>query len=558
MTDNEQIFHDFTIDPYLFYEAIENSTDDYIYIVDMTRDISIISKNMLHDFDLPGRKVHGLVPLWGELVHEKDRQRYFDSIEKMLNKETDEHNVEYQIRNRKNEYVWVICRGLLKRDQKGNPLFFAGVVTNLGSKGKIDYITGLFAQRECEKLITRLIQNECHPGGILLLGLDDFSRINALNDHIFGNTVLRQFAQTILRFLPPDADLFRFDGDEFAIVYKNASGQDLYQLYQKIHAYANRRQITDGISYFCTVSGGIAMIGADGDNYLDLIKFAASALEVSKQKGKNTCTFFSPDLIKAKLRTLEITNQLQLSIMNHMEHFHMVYQPLISNDTLAVGGAEALLRWSSETYGSVSPIEFIPVLESDGLIVPVGKWVLEQAVKTCKEWISYAPDFVMNINISYLQMLDVSFLSYIRDLLTQYQLEPRHIVLELTESYFVTDMEALKYTFAQLRNEHIKIAMDDFGTGYSSLGMLAQSPADIVKIDRIFISAINREVFNYSFISAVIQLCHSVDIQVCVEGIEYPEELETIRSIHPDSIQGFYFSKPISASDFKKRYWENH
>ena len=558
MTDNEQIFHDFTIDPYLFYEAIENSTDDYIYIVDMTRDISLISKNMLHDFDLPGRKVHGLVPLWGELVHEKDRQRYFDSIEKMLNKETDEHNVEYQIRNRKNEYVWVICRGLLKRDQKGNPLIFAGVVTNLGSKGKIDYITGLFAQRECEKLITRLIQNECHPGGILLLGLDDFSRINALNDHIFGNTVLRQFAQTILRFLPPDADLFRFDGDEFAIVYKNASGQDLYQLYQKIHAYANRRQIADGISYFCTVSGGIAMIGADGDNYLDLIKFAASALEVSKQKGKNTCTFFFFFLIKAKLRTLEITNQLQLSIMNHMEHFHMVYQPLISNDTLAVGGAEALLRWSSETYGSVSPIEFIPVLESGGLIVPVGKWVLEQAVKTCKEWISYAPDFVMNINISYLQMLDVSFLSYIRDLLTQYQLEPRHIVLELTESYFVTDMEALKYTFAQLRNEHIKIAMDDFGTGYSSLGMLAQSPADIVKIDRIFISAINREVFNYSFISAVIQLCHSVDIQVCVEGIEYPEELETIRSIHPDSIQGFYFSKPISASDFKKRYWENH
>lgn len=119
----------------------------------------------------------------------------------------------------------------------------------------------------------------------------------------------------------------------------------------------------------------------------------------------------------------------------------------------------------------------------------------------------------MNINISYLQMLDTSFLQYIRDLLIKYQLDPRHIVLELTESYFVTDMEALKNTFAQLRKEQIKIAMDDFGTGYSSLGMLAQSPADIVKIDRIFISAINREVFNYSFINAVIQLCHSVNIR---------------------------------------------
>lgn len=557
MADNEQIFHDFTIDPYLFYEAIENSTDDYIYIVDMIRDISLISENMLQDFDLPGRKVPGLVPLWGELVHEKDRQRYFDSIEKMLEGETDEHNVEYQIRNRKNEYMWVVCRGLLKRDQNGNPIFFAGVVTNLGSKGKIDYITGLFAQKECEKLITELIAAETNPGGILLLGLDDFSRINALNDHIFGNTVLRQFAQTILQFLPANADLFRYDGDEFAIVYKNASGQELYQLYQKIHAYANRRQITDGISYFCTVSAGITMIGTDGDNYLDLIKFAASALEASKQNGKNTCTFFSPDLIKSKLRTLEITNQLQLDIMNQMDHFHMVYQPLISNDTLEVGGAEALLRWTSEIYGPVGPMEFIPVLESSGLIVPVGKWVLEQAVKTCKEWITHAPDFVMNINISYLQMLDASFLQYIRDLLIKHQLEPRHIVLELTESYFVTDMEALKNTFSQLRKEQIKIAMDDFGTGYSSLGMLAQSPADIVKIDRIFISAINREVFNYSFINAVIQLCHSVDIQVCVEGIEYPEELETIRSIHPDSIQGFYFSKPISAKDFEHRYWGN-
>lgn len=557
MTENEQIFQDFTIDPYLFYEAIENSTDDYIYIVDMIRDISLISENMLRDFDLPGRKVPGLVPLWGELVHEKDRQRYYDSITKMLDGETDEHNVEYQIRNRKNEYMWVVCRGLLKRDQDGTPIFFAGVVTNLGSKGKMDYITGLFAQKECEKLITGLIATENNPGGILLLGLDDFSRINALNDHIFGNTVLRQFAQTILQFLPPNADLFRFDGDEFAIVFKNASGEELYQLYQKIHAYANRRQIADGISYFCTVSAGITMIGADGDNYLDLIKFAASALEASKQNGKNTCTFFSPELIKSKLRTLEITNQLQLSIMNHMEHFHMVYQPLISNDTLEVGGAEALLRWTSEIHGPVSPMEFIPVLESSGLIIPVGKWVLEQAIQTCKEWITYAPDFVMNINISYLQMLDASFLEHIRELLKKYQLAPRHIVLELTESYFVTDMEALKNTFAQLRKEQIKIAMDDFGTGYSSLGMLAQSPADIVKIDRIFISAINREVFNYSFINAVIQLCHSVDIKVCVEGIEYPEELETIRSIHPDSIQGFYFSKPISAADFKDRYWGN-
>lgn len=550
--ESDNLFGDFEIDPYLFYDAIVKSTDDYIYVIDMKTDKALISENMWKDFELPGRIVEGLVEVWGKLILDRDKQRYYDSIQVMLEGKTDEHHVEYQIRNRKEEYVWVTCRGILKYDQQGEPLMFAGVVTNLGIKGKIDPITGLFTQSECSKIVTRYLEQEEACGGVLLLGLDDFSRINALHDHIFGNGVLRQFAQTVQRYLPETAQIFRFDGDEFAIVYMDADRQKVYELYQKLYAYSNCRQTIDNTSYFCTVSAGIAMMNEDADNYLDLIKYAASALEASKHKGKNTVTFFSPDLIQGKLKRMELGNLLRSSVMNGMKNFEVYYQPLVDAKDMKTKGAEALLRWKCDEFGSVGPNIFIPLLESSGLINQVGLWVFEEAVKMCGQWISLYSEFVMNVNISYLQMLDRDFVDNIADILKKHGLEPRHIVLELTESYFVTDMSALKEVFGQLRAIGIRIAMDDFGTGYSSLGLLSQSPADIVKIDRLFIRMIHENDFHLQFISSVIMLCHSVGISVTVEGVENEDEMNIVRSIEADCLQGFYFSKPVPAKQFEE------
>lgn len=556
MDQVEKIIHDFQVDPYLLYDAIVTSTDDYIYVVDMAQDLALVTENMWEDFDLPGRLVPGLVPAWGALVHPKDRERFFDSIRRMMAGETDEHNIEYQVCNRKGEYLWLSCRGRLKRAPSGAPILFAGVVTNLGSKGKIDHTTGLFTQRECEKRFNRLLeQGGGKKCGILLLGLDNFTQINDLNDHIFGDTVLRQFAQSVQRYLPPEAEIFRFDGDEFAVLYQGAGEQDIWELYRKLHLYANRRQEVDGVSYFCTVSGGIALLGRDSDNYLDLIKYASSALDVSKDRGKNTCTAFTPEILRTRLRSLELSNQLQISVAAGMRGFQLYFQPLARAGDLTIDGAEALLRWSGEGFGEVSPVEFIPILESSGLILTVGSWILDQACRRCAEWLEFCPDLVVNINISYLQMVEADFLNQVRGVLKRYGLEGRHVVLELTESYFVTDMEVLKDTFRSLREMGVRIAMDDFGTGYSSLGMLAQSPADVVKIDRAFIAAINANDFNRSFIGAVIQLCHSVGIKVCVEGVEDAGELDTVRSLCADSIQGFYISRPVPASEFEARYW---
>lgn len=557
MKPTQRIPDSFHIDINAFYNAIVSSTEDYIYIVDMDTDLSLVSENMARDFTLPGRLVPGLIPRWGDLIHEKDKKRYYDSIQEMLSGETDIHNVEYQVLNKKNEYVWVCCRGLLSRREDGTPSMFAGVVTPVGSKGKLDKTTGLFTQEECRNRVENFLDIGNTDGGLLLLGIDDFKRINNLRNHIFGDLVLRKVAQDIQHMLPPKAEVFRFDGDEGAVFYPNATLDDMYALYSRIHIYANQEHEIDGVSYYCTLSGGIAMLGQDADNYLDLIKYAMSALEASKKKGKNMCTAYTSELLNSNLHIMELTNELQRCVINNMEGFSVVYQPLASSEDLVLTGAEALLRWSSPTIESGGPAEFVPLLESSGNIVPVGRWVLEQAFSTCKRWIAYCPDFIMHINVSYLQIVEPDFIPYIQELLDKFELPARHIVLELTESYFVTDMPALKATFQRLQDIGIHIAMDDFGTGYSSLGMMAQTLADIVKIDRMFISFINdkEHFFNRAFIQAVINLCHSIGILVCVEGVESKDELDTVREMSADSIQGFYISKPATPEAFEKKYW---
>lgn len=554
MDEVKKMLDSLSVDPYLLYDAIVSSTDDYVYIIDMKENVALVSENMAADFELPGRVVPKLTEVWGAFVHPRDVKRYLDSLERMLKGETDEHNVEYQIKNRKGEYVWLHCRGLLKRDESGNPTVFAGAVTDLGDKGKVDHITGLFTQQECEKQVTRLLK-QGNGGGFMLLGLDDFTRVNNLNDHIFGDMVLRQFAQDIQERLPQGGDLYRFDGDEFAIVLPGAAEDAMKDLYHKIHLYSNRRHDIGGESYFCTTSAGIVMLGRDADSYMDLVKCADSALDASKRRGKNTSTVFKSNLIEAELRSQKLVNLLQISVSSAMEGFNLAYQPLIRAGDSRIVGAEALLRWSCDSFGAVSPAEFVPLLENSGLIIPVGSWVLEEAVKTCKRWLPCCADFVMNINISYLQMLDPGFLPLVRSTLERHELEARHVVLEMTESYFVTDMEALKSTFQELRSMGISIAMDDFGTGYSSLGLLSQVPADEVKIDRAFITEINRNDFNRSFIGAVIQLCHSVGITVCVEGIETMDEFRTVVGLGADTVQGFQFSRPIPEESFRERYW---
>ena len=230
------------------------------------------------------------------------------------------------------------------------------------------------------------------------------------------------------------------------------------------------------------------------------------------------------------------------------------YQPQIDTSTRKVIGAEALLRWHSPKHGEVSPIEFIPFLEENHLIIQVGKWVLEEGAKQCLEWQKYDPDFTMSINVSYVQLKENALLEYLKNEHIP-KVSAKNLILELTESCWVPNLHFLNQEFKDMHEMGYGIAIDDFGTGYSSLSHLKELPANVIKIDRSFIKGLSKGSYEYIFLEYIVKLAHIIHLKVCVEGVETKEEFDTVMQASPDYIQGYLFGRPVCAREFESLYF---
>ena len=544
----------FDFDASDLYEALARSTDSYPFVSDLTSGVFHYSKAMVEEFGLPGEYVENAAAVWGSRVHPEDKPAFLEANQIIIDGRADSHCVEYRARNRNGEWVWVRCRGGLERDERGEPILFAGFITNLGQKNKIDHNTGLFNKIQLADDVAATLRNRpSRPLSLMLLGLDDFKRINELYNRTFGDEVLRITGQKIQEMLPPEATVYRLDGDEFGVL-AHGGPDTVRSVYRSLYERFRSQQEYDGKKYFCTFSAGSATYPDDAATYADLVQCAGCALEVSKSKGKNRLTFFDHDLLNSQKRSLELIELLRECMERGYEGFSLVYQPQVTADGSKVVGAEALVRWNCAQYGVISPVEFVPLLEQSGLIVPVGKWIFRQAAKQCKAWTRIRPDFVISINLSYLQVIAENMIPFIRTTLENLELNPANLVVEFTESCMTRENDEIRNIFEEIRAMGIRVAMDDFGTGYSSLGMLKNSPADVVKIDRIFVRDILHSRFDATFIRFVVALCHDAGIKVCLEGVERNEELELVRPMNLDYIQGYLFGRPVGVDTFARNY----
>lgn len=541
---------EFDYDSNLLYDALMKSTDAYIFVSNMKTGVFRYSRAMVEEFGLPQEIVENAAAVWGEKIHPDDKQAFLEANQIITDGRADAHCVEYRALNTRGEWVWVRCRGHLKRDAEGTPSLFAGFITNLGQKNKMDHITGQYNKIKFgEDIAVTLRYRPEHPMQILVLGLDGFKSVNERYDRLFGDDVLRVIAQKIQSLLPNDATIYRLDGDEFGIIVSGGRAR-AETIYRAIAESFRFQQEYDGKKFFCTVSAGCAGYPEDGSGYAVLLQHASAALGESKALGRNRLTFFTSSLIEGQKRSLELLEQLRESMERDHAGFEVAYQPQVVASTGEIMGAEALARWTSPQYGPISPATFIPLLEQSGLIVPFGKWIFRQAMIRCKEWTKFHPRFVMSVNLSYLQVSSGDMVPFIRRTLEQLELNPANLVVEFTESCIIQESEKLHGIFEEIRALGIRIAMDDFGTGYSSLGMLKNSPADVVKIDRTFVRDILDSRFDATFIHFVVALCHDVGIRVCLEGVEREEELRRVRPMNLDYIQGFLFGRPVNAETF--------
>ena len=537
----------------IFFELLSQSTEDYIFFWDINRNKFKISSAIFDEFNLSKEIESDLVNCWSKIVYPDDVQIWKDDIQELLHGKKGEHNLEYRLINKYEEIVWISCRGKVYVSDDPKTIFLVGRIKNIGEKNKFDSITGTWNREHFEHRMNYLIKEKIYKNGaIFIMDIDNFKNINEKYGHSYGDKVLRAIATEVLEYLPKDVRLYRLDGDEFAFFYPMCTKETIEKIYEKIQMYTNTQHEIESNKYYCTVTAGVAMYPEDGDNYLDLFKHADIALDIAKISGKNRIKFFSQELYENKLKVISMQQKLRECVENNFNDFELFFQPQVNAVTKEVIGAEVLLRWHSSTYGEVSPVEFIPILEQSNLIIPVGKWIIKEAVKQCKEWHKINPDFKISVNVSYIQLKEDFFRDFIVECLVEYQLRPEFLILELTENCWIPDINLLNDKFISLKGIGVYIAIDDFGTGYSSLNYLKELSVNIIKIERSFVKNITYNSYEYTFLEYIIKLAHIINLKVCVEGIESYEEYDIVKSLGVDIIQGFLFGRPVSASEFYK------
>ncbi|MDE5564022.1 MAG: EAL domain-containing protein, partial [Oscillospiraceae bacterium] len=303
-----------------------------------------------------------------------------------------------------------------------------------------------------------------------------------------------------------------------------------------------------------SLNGGIVNIENFNINTEVIYSCLKYAYYESKNRKQGEAVIFTDALTDVNRLHIEKLNTIRNCVSENCKGFYLCYQPIVDAETEQLKGMEALIRWRSEDYGTVPPVQFIPVLEQDSLFPELGRWIMRQAMTDGSKLVDTHPDFIVNINLSYAQLEMNSFTAEVMQLLKETGLPPQNLCLEITERCKIVDIARLKNMFRFFREQGIKVALDDFGTGFSSLGILRDLPVDTVKIDREYVKNVQTSHADQSTVQFISNLAEAFSAGVCVEGVETAEMRDILRSYQVRSFQGYYYSKPIPIDEFMKKY----
>jgi diguanylate cyclase (GGDEF)-like protein/PAS domain S-box-containing protein len=390
---------------------------------------------------------------------------------------------------------------------------------------------------------------------VFLLDLDRFKLINDTLGHHRGDLLLIEVAKRLSGYLKNKATVFRMGGDEFTIILPNLCKQkDASVIAKDIIELIRKPFVIQDYEFHISTSIGISFYPHDGNDMNSLLMKADTAMYRAKEQGKNHYMIYNSKMNEKSLEKLVLEKELHKAIQNN--EFVLYYQPQIDLKTEKIVGVEALLRWNHPQLGMIPPGEFIPLVEETGLAVTLGEWVLRHACQQSKRWQTLGiPPLRVSINLSPQQFLGPGLVDTVKNILRETGLNPRYLELEITES-MTMDVERSISTLEQLNELGVQIAMDDFGTGYSSLNYLKKFSIHRLKIDRSFVKDIIEDQSNAKIVSTIISMAHGLNLEVIAEGVETIEQVEFLRQLHCDQVQGYYYSRPLPASDIEKKLIE--
>ena len=499
---------------------------------------------------------------WNELTHHEDLGAVMAEDERV--EETGEpFSMAYRMVSADGETVWVRDEALLVRDEKGEPLYWQGVLTDVTTSKTLeeqlrrrafhDQLTGLPNRQLFVERLVRALGRTRRSGrkvAVLFMDLDGFKVVNDSLGHETGDLLLVAIGERLRRRLRPGDTLARFGGDEFVVLLEEVKhGDDATEVAGRITESLERPFVVGEQKLFVNASIGVALSTARTSSPEDLLRDADTAMYLAKDEHAGY-RVFDPAMHERVLTRLSLENDLRHAI--GYDEFHLFFQPKIRLDDDTIAMIEVLLRWQHPQRGLLMPGEFIPMAEETGLIAPIGRWVLGETCRQLRGWLDRHPQgmpLVACVNVSAGQLRYPGLLHEVRSVLEESGIEARNLVLEITESALVENMETSMTLLKELRSLGVRVALDDFGSDYSSLSYLMQLPVDFVKIDGSFARCLVESPRARVIVEAIISLAHALGLEAVGEGVESAEQLEHLRNMGCDLVQGYHLARPMPTEE---------
>lgn len=538
-------------------EIIAKCMDDYLYVYDLQNNTIEFSESAVNRFKISDNVMNNFTNDVLQLVYEEDRKMLQEHLAAICEGKEKVHNLHYRWLDKEDMPVWINCRGIVIDDSQGNAQYLVGCMKETGNQRRADNVTGLLGGPEFNAYM-RSQKTHLSKGFLMHIGIDDFGAINSSRGAAYGNYILKSVADCIKECLSDKQKIYHLVADQYVIVdLEHSSEEYAAELKKMIDARLYKFIVSEKYEAVFSISVGVVDAVTFCEGYEECRKKFAFVLKKAKKMGKNGFYIFDDNDYESFLRTGKTVAALRNSVVNGFNGFEVYYQPIVDCSSERVIGAEALMRFSmtsEEDTETVSPVDFIPLLEETGLIIPAGRYILDEAAKTCCEMQQYIPDFKMNINVSYVQIMHGNVERDILDVIKKYDLQPDSICIEMTESGFM-DMTPVFCRFRKVLDEnHICFVIDDFGTGYSNFHCIRDMNPSYVKMDRDFTAKAMNDARDYELYKNIIPMVHSINVRICAEGIEKKEWSLKMKEMQVDYLQGYYFGRPCRKEQFIQQY----
>lgn len=542
-------------------DALYFNSSAWIWSIDLEREKLKVSTGILELFGYSQQEIESDYQIWLTKALESDKYIVERHLEKLLRGERSE--AEWRLYKKDRSIAHIRSIGEPIRNDEGKVTRIVGVTFDFSKEIELQEtmsriaMTDTLTQLPNQMYFNRQLEMRIEEGeeddqlAIIYFNVDRLKFINDMLGFETGDEVLQLIAERMPMYFGHDTLMARYGGDEFIIAYphhdREAMQLKINQFMESFHTPFH----TAEDELFVSVSIGVALYPDDAKNVNSLLSKANAALKRAKRKGKNNIQFYIRENEELQKRKLRIEHDLKRAL--EFQEFELYYQAKVSLMSHSVQGAEALIRWHHPILGEISPAEFIPIAEESGQIVPIGDWVLKQAIHQVKLWEEAGTPLRVAVNVSSAQLEVADFMDRLQLLLLESGITPNLLGIELTEG-MVQNVEAAVPILFEMRQLGVSIYIDDFGTGYSSLGILNQLPIDFIKIDKSFIQEIPHNKGQATLVKTIIEMGRNLGFELVAEGVEREEQAEFLLQNGCTKGQGFYFSHPLPVHEFEQRY----